>query len=437
MNFSDIWNTPGYFYALSYAFATLMVVFFQRPAASAWKRWLCRAGVFAFLLGFMHVTRGAKGLRFVAAMAVILGAIYFSVFDTVRDWVKAGFLSVKAFIYGEYAASLCWQIYYYLALRCAPLQTPQGLIASMLLIDAAIFTLLYLMERTLYRGDLEPTITVKDLLIELLAASAVFVVSNLGYLDQNSPFSGSYARDIFAIRTLVDLSGVIMIYALHRQLIEVQLRFEKDALHSIMEMQYQTYRLSRESIDIVNQKYHDLKHQIVLLRAETDPGKAGEALDRMAREIQIYETQNQTGNRVLDAILANKSLCCQNRGIELKVIANGQLLSFMEDMDICALFGNMLDNAIEGVARVAAPERRLIRLYVDGERQFLRIRVENYCEAPVRFRDGLPVTTKGDERYHGFGMKSMQRTVAKYGGSMVAACDDNWFALKILIPIKG
>ena len=89
-------------------------------------------------------------------------------------------------------------------------------------------------------------------------------MSNLSYLDQNGLFSGRFAMDIFIIRTLVDLSGMAVLYAYHIQVKEMQLRLEKDALRNIMEMQYKNYQLSRESIDVVNQKYHDLKHQINL-----------------------------------------------------------------------------------------------------------------------------------------------------------------------------
>ena len=48
----------------------------------------------------------------------------------------------------------------------------------------------------------------------------------------------------------------------------------------------------------------------------------------------------------------------------------------------------------------------------------------------------MPMTTKRDKRYHGFGMKSMRRTVEKYGGSIVAGQRENWFELKILIPLN-
>ena len=100
----------------------------------------------------------------------------------------------------------------------------------------------------------------------IIIAASVFAMSNLSYLDQNGLFSGSFVMDIFIIRTLVDLSGIAVLYAYHIQVKEVQIRFEKDALHNIMEMQYKNYQLSKENIDMVNQKYHDLKHQINILK---------------------------------------------------------------------------------------------------------------------------------------------------------------------------
>ena len=247
-------------------------------------------------------------------------------------------------------------------------------------------------------------------------------------------FSGSFVMDIFIIRTFVDLSGIAVLYAYHTQVKEVQMRFEKDALRNIMEMQYKNYQLSKENIDMVNQKYHDLKHQINLLKTQAYVGKSTSYLEKMEREIKVYETQNKTGNQILDAVLTNKAMTCQNKEIELKFIVDGEALSFMEDMDVSALFGNMLDNAIECAEKQQEKEKRLIWLYVTREKQFVRIRTENYCDEKIQFKNGMPVTTKKDKRLHGYGMKSIKSTVEKYNGSVVAAQENNWFELKILLP---
>lgn len=257
----------------------------------------------------------------------------------------------------------------------------------------------------------------------------------MSYVDTEWLFSSAMSRDIFIIRTLTDFCGICLLYAYHIQVRAMQMRFEMDTLQNIMEMQYKSYQMSQDNIDMVNQKYHDLKHQITLLKAETETQKSVEYLEQMEREIKSYEVQNKTGNKVLDAVLTIKSMACQGKGIELKCVVEGDLLFFMDDMDVSALFGNMLDNAIESVEKLPDERMRLIRLYVVREKQFLRICTENYCTEQIQFKKGMPVTTKKDKRLHGFGMKSIQSTVRKYDGSVMAALNSNWFEVKILIPI--
>lgn len=384
----------------------------------------------------MTWTHGVRNALFIPAMVVIIALIYFYIYICNRFTAReAGFFCVKAFINGEFAASLCWQIFYYIHDL-----TGCGFWWEWVIMGAvygALFGILFLMERYLKKDIEELNVTRREFLVVVIVAASVFGMSNLSYLDQNGLFSGRFVMDIFIIRTLVDLSGMAVLYAYHIQVKEMQMRLEKDALRNIMEMQYKNYQLSRESIDVVNQKYHDLKHQINLLRSQEDTGKSREYLDQMEHEIKVYETQNKTGNQILDAVLTNKSMVCQKREIELKVLMEGQSLSFMEDMDISALFGNMLDNAIESVSRQKEKEKRLIWLYVSREKQFVRIRTENYCDEKIQFRNGMPVTTKKDKRLHGYGMKSICATVEKYGGSTVACQKDNWFELKILIPVSG
>ena len=306
----------------------------------------------------------------------------------------------------------------------------------MVVIYAVLYILIYLIERYLKKDIEELQITRRELLVVYFVLVVVYCISNVSYVDVKSIFSAGTAMDVFIIRTLADLSGMAVLYAYHIQVKEIQMRFEKDTLRNIMDMQYKNYKLSKESIDIVNQKYHDLKHQINLLKSGADSEKAGEYLEQMEREIKIYETQNKTGNNVLDTILTSKSMHCQRHGIELKFMGEGQLLKFMEDMDISALFGNMLDNAIESVVKIKDRQKRLISLHVIQDKQFIRIRTENYCEENVQFQDGIPITTKKDKRFHGYGMKSMKKIIEKYGGSVMAGKTDNWFELKILIPMK-
>ena len=434
MNTAEVLNTPGYYYAIAYALSVFVITCTNERKIGRWKLAVVSCAQFALLLFFMTVTDGVRQELFVPSMLLIvlllLGYIYICNDFSLRE---AGFYFVKAFINGEFAASLCWQIYYYLRY----VRGMQGELlkwVELILVYAVIFTILALMELNLKKDLEELHITRRELRVVIIIAASVFAMSNLSYLDQNGLFSGTFVMDIFIIRTLVDLSGIAVLYAYHVQVKEIQIRFEKETLHNIMEMQYKNYQLSKENIDMVNQKYHDLKHQINLLKTQAYVGKSTSYLEKMEREIRVYETQNKTGNQILDAVLTNKAMICQNKEIELKFIVDGGALSFMEDMDVSALFGNMLDNAIESAEKQQEKQKRLIWLYVTKEKQFVRIRTENYCDEKVRFKNGMPVTTKKDRRLHGYGMKSIKSTVEKYHGSVVAAQENNWFELKILLP---
>ena len=434
MNTAEVLNTPGYYYAIAYALSVFVITCTNERKIGRWKLVVVSCAQFALLLFFMTVTDGVRQELFVPSMLLIvlllLGYIYICNDFSLRE---AGFYFVKAFINGEFAASLCWQIYYYLRY----VRGIQGELlkwVELILVYAVIFTILALMELNLKKDLEELHITRRELLVVIIIAASVFAMSNLSYLDQNGLFSGTFVMDIFIIRTLVDLSGIAVLYAYHVQVKEIQICFEKDTLHNIMEMQYKNYQLSKENIDMVNQKYHDLKHQINLLKTQAYVGKSTSYLEKMEREIRVYETQNKTGNQILDAVLTNKAMICQNKEIELKFIVDGGALSFMEDMDVSALFGNMLDNAIESAEKQQEKQKRLIWLYVTKEKQFVRIRTENYCDEKIRFKNGMPVTTKKDRRLHGYGMKSIKSTVEKYHGSVVAAQENNWFELKILLP---
>ena len=156
----------------------------------------------------------------------------------------------------------------------------------------------------------------------------------------------------------------------------------------------------------------------------------------MEAEIQHYEAQNKTGNSVLDTVLTGKSLYCAKHQIKLTCVADGAKLAFMDVMDLCTLFGNALDNAIECELSIPDKEQRLIHLEVYAKKDFLVIRCENYCPVPPSFEHGLPVTTKPDREYHGYGLKSMRYTAQKYGGTITVQATDGWFQLTLLFPLS-
>ncbi|MBE5992257.1 MAG: GHKL domain-containing protein [Paenibacillaceae bacterium] len=363
-------------------------------------------------------------------LAIGLMQIYFMITCEVTAG-SAGYYCVRSFILAEFTASLEWQLYYNAVLSTQISEMWLDILVFFT-VFVAVFGGAYFLERKHIRKE---TITLKELLFVTATGATVFFVSNLSFVYSNSPFSSQITKEIFNIRTLVDLSGLVILFAYHILRQEMQVKYDLEAMRNILQSQYSQYRKSGESIEMVNRKYHDLKHQIAVLRAEQDSEKRLAFLDEMESEIRTYEAQNKTGNSVVDTILTGKSMTCQRHEIELTSVVDGKLLNFIHVMDICTILGNALDNAIECAIQIEEKEKRLIHVEVLSKKDFVVLRFENYFEGNIQFENNQPATTKANKEYHGYGIKSIKYTVKKYNGWVTIDTKDNWFKLNVVIPL--
>lgn len=363
-------------------------------------------------------------------LAIGLMQVYFMITCEVTAG-SAGYYCVRSFILAEFTASLEWQLYYNAVLSTQISEMWLDILVFFT-VFVAVFGGAYFLERKHIRKE---TITLKELLFVTATGATVFFVSNLSFVYSNSPFSSQITKEIFNIRTLVDLSGLVILFAYHILRQEMQVKYDLEAMRNILQSQYSQYRKSGESIEMVNRKYHDLKHQIAVLRAEQDSEKRLAFLDEMESEIRTYEAQNKTGNSVVDTILTGKSMTCQRHEIELTSVVDGKLLNFIHVMDICTILGNALDNAIECAIQIEEKEKRLIHVEVLSKKDFVVLRFENYFEGNIQFENNQPATTKANKEYHGYGIKSIKYTVKKYNGWVTIDTKDNWFKLNVVIPL--
>jgi hypothetical protein len=433
----DLSHTPGIYYALAYWLSCTFYIAQLPRRLGGWRLAAVQTGCFAAISAFMIATDGVPMVWFIPCVCVYVGLMLLDIkLCCGLDWLKTGYIFIRCFILGEFAAALEWQMFYFgLTALGLPLRMWVNLL-FLLISHGAVFGVMFLLERK-YRLDYQMDFTWREFASAVVLCLMVFAASNLSYVSQNTPFSSRFTSEIFIIRTLVDLGGVAILHAYHVQLQALSTRLEMAGLQNLLQLQYNNYRISEDSMALVNQKYHDLKHHIQLLRAGVTSQEKLEYLDQMEQEIRSYEAQNKTGSRVLDAILTAKSLQCQREGITLTCVADGQALDFMHPMDLSALFGNALDNAMESVRKLSDPDMRLIHLSVARQKGFLRIRVENCYEGDLDLKSGMPASTKQDKRYHGFGLKSIQAIAAKYGGSVTIGSKDGWFELRILFPLSG
>lgn len=338
----------------------------------------------AVLSAFLGLTGNVPGGLWIPCMVTAIGLSYLYLWGV---WsitlLEAGYHCARAFILAELAASVEWQ------LHCALWPA---------------------------RGPWEP-------LSLLLLALTAFAVSNLGFLP-----GSEINMSIFSIRTLVDFSGVLILSVQHEQLQENALHSELAAMDEVLHRQYEQYKRSKEGINLINRRYHELKVQLARIREEQDQTKQNAAIAAMEQNIRQYEAENKTGNPVLDTLLTAKTMECQQENITITSVADGRMLGFLTIRELCTIVGVALDNAIAAVRAEPDPEKRLIKVAVYSQGGFAMLRFEHYTEAaPALDADGLP--------QQGSDLKSVRTTVGQHGGSMTMHWENNWCTLRILFPL--
>ena len=193
------------------------------------------------------------------------------------------------------------------------------------------------------------------------------------------------------------------------------------------------YEISKKTIDIINIKCHDLKHQIHNLKGFNQIDENN--LKEIDKTLKIYDSSFKTGNKALDVILTEKSLLGTQKNINFNIIADGKCLSFINPPDIYSLFGNAIENAIEALSNVEE-DKKTISLMIKQVNKIVIIHLENYYQGDIKIENGLPKTKKDDENYHGFGMLSMKEIVEKYHGNLTFEIDNNIFKLNIIFPLN-
>jgi len=249
---------------------------------------------------------------------------------------------------------------------------------------------------------------------------------------------------VFNMYTVYNTEGTLAVfleevYNLIICLLVLQMQFQKlrqkkiledyDVIQKILEKEQMQYKHLKDNMNIINVKCHDLKHQLRAIRH--DEHSDLKELKQVEQAISIYQTAARTGNETLDIVLMDKLLYCDKNGINITCIADGQSLSFISEVDIYSLFGNALDNAITAVEPL--PEQyRDIKLTVKNIGDVVHVRLENRFKGKIRLEDGVPVTTKKNKQYHGYGFLSMQMIAAKYNGKVKVDVDGDKFILNVV-----
>ena len=248
---------------------------------------------------------------------------------------------------------------------------------------------------------------------------------------------------------LSDISGVylvllscgflfINVYVIHliEQVAHVaKLQQDLSLSNQQMSLQLKYYRELKAKQEIFRKAVHDFKKHLQTVKGLYSGGCIEEAvnysvlLQDKLDKLQWGFTHN---NKILETIIGSKIEQANLVGIKVTIDLEDVNLDFIEDLDITAIFANLLDNSFEACLELRA-ELRFINLSMYKHKDFIMINVSNNY-VRIESNGKLFKTTKKD--HSGIGLSNIASAVNKYDGNFLAAIENEKFVVKIIIPIK-
>ena len=230
----------------------------------------------------------------------------------------------------------------------------------------------------------------------------------------------------------------VLVFNINRQYeVEKELAKLKSEQAELLERDYTAVNRAYQ----VNAKlFHDLHNHIGVLRQFLTHEKYGEAvryLDELQAPVRNLTAAVWTGDETADYLINSKAAAAEADGIRFQAQVEFPRRTNIRSVDLCAILGNLLDNAIEAARQVENPERRTVALTIRRIHQMLVIKVENsFSSVPVQ-ENGELKTTKTEGGLHGWGLKSAQTAAEKYDGMVRAGVSGEVFRAVATLSFQG
>ena len=275
------------------------------------------------------------------------------------------------------------------------------------------------------------------LAVPLLAIVTVYDVASLGasngIMVRSGGDMGLYYDQIFSHSEFLVLAFLSMaaagfyVFGMNRIYLEQEKSSQYHSQISVYKMLTEQYRQSERL-------RHDMKNHIIALSA-LSRNKEWEKLDDYLKNMEgtaLDTAGDLTGNKAVDAILYQKQRQAEWENIKWECDVRMPKGCCINEFDLCVLFGNILDNALEACGRMRGDECRFINIQAKTVKKCFLIEVKNSMDKAEKFTEGC--TNKGDSQKHGIGLMNVSDVVDSYNGAVHKEFGKGIFVISILMP---
>lgn len=268
--------------------------------------------------------------------------------------------------------------------------------------------------------------------------SFLLIISAIEYFGMNYPIPDS---QINLLGFLLSLVCVMFCFMFLHISVSVQRREqdkkEREMLNLYISDQEKQIELIVEKDSDMRRFRHDIREHMWIISQcieKSDYESAKKYIDRVYNNLNAADIEKYTDVVALNAVISDKKRIMDEKGIRFIWEKNGkEIPKHIETYDICTLFINILNNAIEAVEKLDKIDREIgLKLKVENGGLYIMSRNRTYDEATFD-GEGNPVTTKNDRKNHGLGGKNIQEVVKRYDGILEYGVFDGWFNVNVVI----
>ncbi|MGL6173378.1 MAG: sensor histidine kinase [Cellulosilyticaceae bacterium] len=215
-------------------------------------------------------------------------------------------------------------------------------------------------------------------------------------------------------------------------------RIRYESIQEKIKKQYLYYRNIEIKQEESKKMWHDINNHLSCIQLLLQAGHSDEA-NKYVNKIDITISKLRglinTGNLITDAIMNEKYDFARSNHINMRVDIDLEGVNFIDNIDLCTIYSNLLDNAIEASVKLPENEREII-ISSKVIKSCLVIKILNNTLENLEIKNNKIATSKKDKNNHGIGIMNICETINKYNGNIAMNCENKKFTTNIMIPLK-
>ncbi len=238
---------------------------------------------------------------------------------------------------------------------------------------------------------------------------------------------------LLAFSSILLFASSILLFIIYQQ------QTEADREHILTKSENERLQTQKSYYDVLeqqNQKLmvyaHDVRKHLGTIQAINTNPDIEKYLAALLNQLTTYAKNCHSGNMMLDVMIDKFAMDCERTGLKFDYDVRSCNLSTVADIDLVAILGNLMDNAL---AAAACSEEKTVSLETTTRNGYDVVVISNSCDSAPNAQEGQLLTTKKDKNLHGFGLKSVSKTLKKYRGAYRWDYDDRskMFTLTVIV----